>query len=597
MAVCDLDNDISGEVLGWKLPAWQALLLHRVLPSCGGLTIYLTVICYDLALIYEHINNGYKALGILYLILMILPALLSLIFTLASPPPGLQTEESAFSVTINNDDVRWIFEEILKTVLFPISVCGRYCFLIFWWIEAVYAARANDEDRTKEALSKARTPSSVELYLFLQAFIHSAPYVVVNILDMMANYADPKYDRMTLQAVSMIASSLRMASTATIYRRFEREKLCGRKYPWNAKTENENLNKTADTEKENKTNETVTDEPLFDSVIKRHSSSITRKTNDYRDEIISDLIHFSPRNSEKNSVLYDDNIDYNSHSDTSSDYSPPETRNEILDSDDEYVKPISIIDKIAPRRSTEYTVEHVYVPPPPAFMAPRPGSFAVWAEKLVENAESIPTWLSAPPRRKHWEVIPEEPDVPRRVPRNYMRGLQPQDATAALVNFLGWYSFFVARLLSIAAFIDFFPFVAIIILMCHYQAMLLFLIVPQASTVKRAFYVFLAFIYLFCLMEFKIRFRHVRVWHVFWIIVCTVEIVVFISLWATIDNNLHSWWKHFVVTVTLVSMCISYVLFLLYFVLLQPRETVVYVDEKNCYKYRKDLEKINKLDI
>lgn len=61
---------------------------------------------------------------------MILPALLSLIFTLASPPPGLQTEESAFTVTINNDDVRWIFEEILKTVLFPISVCGRLSIFI-----------------------------------------------------------------------------------------------------------------------------------------------------------------------------------------------------------------------------------------------------------------------------------------------------------------------------------------------------------------------------------------------------------------------------------------------------------------------------------
>lgn len=72
----------------------------------------------------------------------------------------------------------------------------------------MYAARENDEDRTKEALSKARKPSSVELYLFLQAFIHSAPYVVINILDMMANYADPKYDRsMRLKSVNFLIKS------------------------------------------------------------------------------------------------------------------------------------------------------------------------------------------------------------------------------------------------------------------------------------------------------------------------------------------------------------------------------------------------------
>ncbi|XP_045783917.1 uncharacterized protein LOC123880039 [Maniola jurtina] len=574
MVVCDLDKEVSGEILGWKLPAWQALLLHRVMPSCGGLIIYLIVVCYDLALIYEQFQNKDNALAIFCLILMVLPALLSLMFTLASPPPGLQTDLSAFNVNIQKNDVIWIAQEFFSALFFPIAAIGRYCYLIFWWVEAVCASRAQDETRTREAISRARAPSSMELYLFLQAFIHCAPHAVINILDMLARYANPDFDKLNLQAISLIASCLRMASTATMYRRFEREKLCGRKYPWGNKVENQDRN--IDEENDGQTNNNDQSRASYEPIIKGQSFT-SQKTLDNREQANSDLIQFSPRSSEIQEPFYDDYID--SDSDLSLDDLPPEARNENYDSDDEYVRPISIIDRVAPRRrDTQYTIETVDVPPPPAVPAPRPGSFAVWAEKLVENAESIPTWLSAPPRRKHWEVIQDEPDIPRRVPRSYLRGLLPQDATGALVNFLGWYSFFVARLISIAAFISFFPFLAILILMSHYQVMLLFLIVPQASTVKRAFYVFLAFIYLFCLMEFKIRFRHVRVWHVFWIIVCTVEIVIFISLWATIDNNLHSWWKGFIVIVTIGSMMLSYMLFLVYFLLLQPRETVVHLN-------------------
>lgn len=361
-----------------------------------------------------------------------------------------------------------------------------------------------------------------------------------------------------------------------MYRRFEREKLCGRQYPWGNRVENQNVN--VDKVNVETTNNNDQSRANNESIMQRQSF-ISDDTHDNREKANSDLIEFSPRSSEIQEPFYDDYLDSDTDSDQSLEDLAPVNRNENYDSDDEYVRPISIIDRVAPRRrDAQYTIETVDVPPPPAVPAPRPGSFAVWAEKLVENAESIPTWLSAPHRSKYGEIIQAEPDIPRRVPRSYLRGLLPQDATAALVNFLGWYSFFVARLISIAAFIDFFPFVAILILMCHYQVMLLFLIVPQASTVKRAFYVFLAFVYLFCLMEFKIRFRHVRVWHVFWIIVCTAEIVIFISLWATIDNNLHSWWRGFVVTVTIVSMLLSYMLFLVYFLMLQPRETVVHLN-------------------
>lgn len=385
----------------------------------------------------------------------------------------------------------------------------------------------------------------------------------------------------SVQAISIIAATLRMASTATMYRRFEREKLCGRKYPWQKLSKDESKNTHIDTTRKL---EKDVQENIYEPIIKRESTISEKSEDSNINKMNSDLIQFSPRNTVTSSVFYDDLSD----SDSSSDYMPPTSppRNRkwstTQDSDEEYVRPISIIDRVAPRRrDTEYTIEKVNITPPPAMPAPRPGSIAVWAEKLVENAESIPGWLSAPPRRKYCdEVVQDEPDLPRRVPRSFMRGLEPQDMTAALVHYLGWYAFFVARLLSIACFINFSIFIATIILFSHYQIMLLFLIVPQASTVKRGFYVFLAFIYLFCLMEFKIRFRHVRVWHVFWIIVCTIETLVFTGVWVSVDNNIEEWWRAFIVKVILGGMTLGYMCFLVYFVLLKPRETIVYIKPK-----------------
>lgn len=379
----------------------------------------------------------------------------------------------------------------------------------------------------------------------------------------------------SVQAVSIIASCMRMASTAVVYRRFEREKVCGRKYPWGTNTGKNNETPNDELEKLNKEthSENVNEQTKRQTIRNKSTSSANEDSND--------LIQFSPRSSERVSSFYEDSA---FDSDSSSNYMTPVTlRSHDNDaSDDEYVRPISIIDKVAPRRQrSNVVIERVDVPPPPAMPAPRPGSLAQWAEKMVENAENIPTWLSAPPRRKHWEVIQDEPDIPRRAPRSFIRGLEPQDLTAGLVQYLGWYAFFISRLLSISAFINFFPYVAIIILFSHYQVMLLFLIVPQASTVKRAFYVFLAFIYLFCLMEIKIRFRHVRVWHAFWIVACTIENIIFTSFWASIDNNFDSWWKRFVVMVCFGSMLLSHLCLLVYFALLKPRETIVHLKKRN----------------
>lgn len=599
MVACEYDKDVAGDIMGWKLPSWQALLVHRVLPSCGGLLVYVTLICHDFAIIYEHVIGGDNGLASFSFALIIIPAILTLVFTLASPPEGLKTDEETIAIDIGKQDVWWILLQIVNFLFFPFAVIGRYSHQIFWWIETVFASYADDDARTKDAVMRAREPSPVELYLFLQAFLHSAPNVIVNLLDMMSKAENPNFEKLTMQSVSLIFSTLRMASTATLYRRFEREKICGRQYPWTYNTEplldniaNEKL------EEEIKKSQTLEEfgpiEPSEQEEESEYDDHEERLLARYSQILESDdsLPSTPPLNVREPSATYSDGSEECNKPLTIIDRVAPRRRNteDTIDSTDvqppsvassghEYVRPRSFIGRLTPqRKSTHYTIEVIDIPPPPEVPASR--IWNVWAERLVENAEALPSRLSAPPRSKYVnEVIQEEPDMPVRVPRSYMRGLQPQDATAALMHFLGWHMFFVGRLISIAAFINLFPVVATILLFSHYQVMLLFLIVPQASSIRRGFYLFLAFIYLFCLMEFKIRFRHVRVWHVFWIIVCTLETIIFTSLWASIDNSLSDWWREYAVMVVFGSTLLSYMCMLVYFVLLKPKETKIYFNE------------------
>lgn len=62
---------------------------------------------------------------------MVFPAVLSLIFTLASPPPGLQTELTAYTVTIEKNDIKWVVMQIVNAIFFPIAAIGRLVLPMF----------------------------------------------------------------------------------------------------------------------------------------------------------------------------------------------------------------------------------------------------------------------------------------------------------------------------------------------------------------------------------------------------------------------------------------------------------------------------------
>lgn len=63
----------------------------------------------------------------------------------------------------------------------------RYAERIFWSIEAV---RAKDEYSVEEIFSIINSPRSIELYVFLQSYVHSLPQLLLQFYILIRHNAD-----------------------------------------------------------------------------------------------------------------------------------------------------------------------------------------------------------------------------------------------------------------------------------------------------------------------------------------------------------------------------------------------------------------------
>lgn len=67
----------------------------------------------------------------------------------------------------------------------------RFAERIFWSIEAV---RAQDEYSAKEILSIVNSPRSIELYIFLQSYVHSLPQVILQFYILIRHNTNIKHE-------------------------------------------------------------------------------------------------------------------------------------------------------------------------------------------------------------------------------------------------------------------------------------------------------------------------------------------------------------------------------------------------------------------
>uniref|UniRef100_A0A6E8V4Y0 XK-related protein n=1 Tax=Anopheles coluzzii TaxID=1518534 RepID=A0A6E8V4Y0_ANOCL len=165
--------------------------------------------------------------------------------------------------------------------------------------------------------------------------------------------------------------------------------------------------------------------------------------------------------------------------------------------------------------------------------------------------------------------------------RQTIVGLEQDDMVGKAVLFLGWVMFLLMRMLALSTFYVFFPLYFWMLVANHYLLMIACIVYEvrlHEKLERYFFYLFLAYMYVFSLLEFKIRFVHVRWWYVGYIALVLAENVASLVLWYNL-GAFESWWFYFLHHTIVASGSLSVLCFLFYYAFLRPKDKVLFVNE------------------
>lgn len=172
---------IKQTVLGYELDSKQNVYVNYLVPSVLSVIFYVFYFASDLALSYRHFKEDNPIWGSLTLLFMYVPVLGCFIVTTSSWELWPELEGCSAR------NIKWAFLKISQHVFFPIWCMWRYAEKIFWSIEAV---RSEDEEEREEALSYVTAPRTIELYFFLQGYLHTVPQLFLQLHILMRYVSD-----------------------------------------------------------------------------------------------------------------------------------------------------------------------------------------------------------------------------------------------------------------------------------------------------------------------------------------------------------------------------------------------------------------------
>lgn len=161
-------------------------------------------------------------------------------------------------------------------------------------------------------------------------------------------------------------------------------------------------------------------------------------------------------------------------------------------------------------------------------------------------------------------------------------GIESEDLVAKFISFLNWAMFLLMRMISISMFAVFYPEICGWICLGHYLFMLLCLINETRFSVKwqrTCFYTVLAYIFIFNLLEFKVKFSNVRRWYIGYFLLVMSQNIILTAVWYNFEEPMNSWWFSFMFNVIIVSGVLSLSCSLIYFLFLKPNEKVLFYNE------------------
>lgn len=202
--------------------------------------------------------------------------------------------------------------------------------------------------------------------------------------------------------------------------------------------------------------------------------------------------------------------------------------------------------------------------------------------------------VDGPPRILYTDYGADQVDV-FGIPRlREIKGMLEDDAAGKTIAFFWWFCFLLGRILTISTFAYFYPTHIIWLLCSHFILVVALLLYDvRADQVRRAkaiFFIFIGLVYLFCLIEFKIKFKKTKfIYNGFFTLVFTENIIMcFIWWFRNLETIESDWWFKYVFCVIFVSTALSLLSMLFYLNINKPEKIVVATE---LVKDKKEAEK------
>uniref|UniRef100_A0A182QR51 XK-related protein n=1 Tax=Anopheles farauti TaxID=69004 RepID=A0A182QR51_9DIPT len=630
----DALDGVPRTVLGYPVKTRTQIVMTFLVPVIFELMVYIVLTTADILVTMEHFRNGNPSWGWFTLSLIWLPSLVCFCSIVSNP------ERWPEEIGCDKRTGQFLFHNIVILVFFPLAALYRFNRRIFWSIEALFHDK-NSYGRA-QSVGKILETSPCELYHFLQAFLQAAPQMMLQLYILLRDGTFRNFDTVTVQVISIVFSFLTMATIITTFQRFESQKIVGRCYPWSTPEQatirrKELLRATSTAESALAQNQTPSIAPEADPIVpnimrnfySRYGSEggqdSTSNSNvapsSPRKTLNVDVINFDRQLSKAHHDPYvnytdDDKLQVSDTVDGSETVklrstgrsvsfklrdtieeleemdhylrSTEDIRNMTDDSDDEYLKPDSF--DAVPKK---------LAPPTPEANGGVFHRVSVFRNMLLHNAEAFikekvprlpegmfehgePTGRSNSDRK-----VPPTGDqtdgdaisLPSR--RQMIVGLEQDDMIGKSVLFVGWVMFLLMRMLSLSTFYVFFPLYFWMLVGNHYLLMIACIVYEvrlHEKLERYFFYLFLAYMYVFSLLEFKIRFIHVRWWYIGYIGIVLLENVAMLVVWFNL-GVFESWWFYFMHHTIIVSGVLSLMCFLFYYAFLRPKDKVLFVND------------------
>lgn len=191
-------------------------------------------------------------------------------------------------------------------------------------------------------------------------------------------------------------------------------------------------------------------------------------------------------------------------------------------------------------------------------------------EPLIDD---LPTPVHEKSSPKHFQPIP----LPTR--KWKVEGLEEDDFLGKFIGFIWWFLFITSRVLTLATLAFFHPWMFGIVVLLHYFGMVTYLFNCEKSkesstTLLR---LGLGFVYLFCFVEIRTRFKNPNTFTLLFVVVGIIENTLSSAAWYFFAEW-SSWWFLYAFFIIITSMILSILSMGLYFLTLKPPTQDIYTN-------------------